>query len=741
MASSKPRRSATGSGVKSAPAKGGVVAPAAAELLLEIGTEELPYQFVPPALQVLGQKAEHLLKEHRLAYGMVRTFGTPRRLVLVVESLSGRQAAAVKEAMGPSKVVAFDVSGQPTKAAIGFAGSQGVTVSDLEVRQTPKGEYVFAVKREQGTLTPAVLAEILPGLIHGLAFPKAMRWNETGMRFGRPIRWLLALYGGKVIPFTVGGIIAGNRTRGHRFLGASPLSSRQGFAVSDFKSYMNALSRSGVVPDQDERRRIIHAQLERFAASAKGQLHRDEELLEQAVYTVECPQAVLGSFNPQHLSLPKEVLMTAMKEHQGFFSLMRKDGGLLPKFISVTNMKLPNMRLIQAGNERVLAARLADAKFFFEEDRKAKLADRVEKLKQVVFHQKLGTMYQKQERLQDLAAMLASMLGLDYDRINACRKAAELSKADLLTGMVGEFPTLQGIMGSEYARRDGESEPVSAAIGEQYLPKAMEGHLPGTLAGKILSLADRLDTIVGFFHVGLVPTGSEDPFALRRHASAVVRILIEGNLRLSLAGAIGHTVGLVQTQGFAAVASQGSGDKQRAGSADPLEFIFERLRFYGRTVHGLRDDVMEAVLKSSAGRASDLVDLLARMKAMQAITGRPEFDPLMVGFKRAHRLVEKEGWNREEIDPRLFEHATERDLHRVLQEARASVPAAIEQGEYEKALDVLVAMKPAIDGFFVGVLVNADDAELRANRLSLLCAVDRLFMSFADFSQIVVQGA
>jgi glycyl-tRNA synthetase beta chain len=714
---------------------------AAGELLLEVGTEELPSQFVGPALYSLAQKAELLLKEHRLAFGSVRSLGTPRRLVLIVDSLKVYQEAAVKEVQGPSKAVAFDAMGQPTRAALGFAGSQGVPVGELEVRQTSKGEYVFAVKREQGVPTASVLAEVLPRLITGLSFPKAMRWNDTGMRFARPIRWLLTLYADKVVPIKVSGIVAGNRTHGHRFLGTSPLSSRQGLVVSDFKSYMNALSRSGVVPDQDERRRVIHAQLERFAASAKGQLHRDEDLLEQAVYTVECPQAILGSFNPQHLSLPKEVLMTAMKEHQGFFSLMRKDGGLLPKFISVTNMKLPNMRLIQAGNERVLGARLADAKFFFEEDRKVKLADRVEKLKQVVFHQKLGTMYQKQERLRDLATMLASMLGLDYDQINACRKAAELSKADLLTGMVSEFPTLQGIMGSEYARRDGESEQVSAAIGEQYLPKAMEGHLPETLAGKILSLADRLDTVVGFFHVGLVPTGSEDPFALRRHASAVVRILIEGNLRLNLAGAIMHTAGLVQTQGFAAAAPQGSGDKQRASSADPLEFILERLRFYGRTVHGLRDDVMEAVLKSSAGRASDLVDLFARMKALQAMTGRPEFDPLMVGFKRAHRLVEKEGWNREEINPRLFEHATEKDLQQVLQGARASVPAAIEQGEYEKALDVLVAMKPAIDGFFVGVLVNADDAELRANRLSLLCAVDRLFMSFADFSQIVVQGA
>lgn len=741
MAPSKPKRRGAGSAAKRAPVRAKTAAPVAAELLLEIGTEELPYQFVPPALRMLGQQAEHLLKEHRLAYGAVRTFGTPRRLVLVVEALAWRQAAAVREAMGPSKAVAFDASGQPTRAAIGFAGSQGVDVGDLEIRPTPKGDYVFVVKREPGAPTYSILADLLPGLIGGLTFPKAMRWNETGMRFARPVRWLLALYDGKVIPVKAGGIVAENRTWGHRFLGVSPASSKQGVAVSDLKSYLAVLGRCGVVPDQDARRAMILAQLSRLAASAKGSLHRDEDLLEQAVYTVECPQAILGSFNPRYLSLPKEILMTAMKEHQGFFSLMNKDGGLLPKFISVTNMKLPTMRLIQAGNERVLAARLADAKFFFDEDRKLRLADRVEKLKQVVFHQKLGTMYQKQERLRDLATVLASLLGLGPDDITASRRAAELSKADLLTGMVGEFPTLQGLVGSDYARRDGESEQVSAAIGEQYLPKAMEGPLPETLVGKVLSLTDRLDSVVGFFYVGLVPTGSEDPFALRRQASAVVRIVIESRLRLNLADVILHAVGLLQVQGFAAAARPGAGGRQRGEAGDPLEFILERLRFYGRTVHGLRDDVMEAVLRSSAGRTGDLVDLLARMQALQAITGRPEFDPLMVGFKRAHRLVEKEQWALEEIDPRLFEHPTEGDLHKAFQEARVLVPAAIDRGEYDKALEVLVAMKPAIDGFFVGVLVNADEPALRANRLSLLAAVDRLFMSFADFSQIVVQGA
>jgi glycyl-tRNA synthetase beta chain len=713
--------------------------PAVGELLLEIGTEELPYQFVAPALELLSQKAEHLLKEHRLSHASIRSFGTPRRLVLVVESLANRQAPAVREVMGPSKAVAFDATGQPTKAAIGFAGSQQVSVGELEVRQMPKGEYVFAVKRDPGTTAAAVLTDVLPGLIAGLTFPKAMRWNESGVRFARPIRWLLALHSGKIVPVKLGGLVAGDRTWGHRFMGPKMRDPSQGVKVSDLKSYMKVVEAHGVIPDQDRRRSMILAQFTRLAQSSKGRLHRDEELLEQAVYTVECPHAIVGSFNPTYLALPKEILMTAMKEHQGFFSLMNASQGMLPKFVSVANMRLANMRLIQTGNERVLAARLADAKFFFDEDRKIRLSERVEKLKQVTFHQKLGTMHQKTGRVMALVARLASTLG-DLDLQDTCRRAAQLSKADLLTGIVGEFPTLQGIMGGEYAKHDGESAEVSHAIAEQYLPRAMDGDLPAGQAGRLLSLADRLDTIAGFFYVGMVPSGSEDPFGLRRHAAAIVRILVEGNIRLSLAEILPHATGSVRTQGFAGSSREGAPDR-RPGSGDPLEFILERLRFYGRTVHHLRDDVMEAVLKSSASGDADLVDLLARMKALQAITGRPEFDPLMVGFKRAHRLVEKEQWTHVTVDPQLFQHATEGELDRILRAAETSVPAAIGRGAYAEALDSLVSMKPAIDEFFVGVLVNAEDQALRANRLSLLCAIDRLFMSYADFSQIVVQGA
>ncbi len=706
--------------------------PPPAELLLEIGTEELPYQFIPPALRALGDSAAQLLKEYRLSHGAVRALGTPRRLVLVIASLASRQTVTVKETMGPSKSHSFDTAGQPTKAAIGFAGSQSVAVKELEIRHTPKGEYVFAVKREPGYPTHKLLSDILPSLIEQLSFPKSMRWNESGMRFARPVRWLLALYGGKVVKFQVGGVQADDRTWGHRFLAFDKSKTNQWVRVNDFMSYVKVLERHGVIPDQEQRRTMILSQLTRLTHSVRGDLHRDDDLLEQAIYTVEYPHAILGTFDPQYLTLPKAILMSAMKEHQGFFSVMRREGSLLPKFISVTNMKLEDMRLIREGNERVLVARLADAKFFFEEDRKIKLAERVEKLKGVIFHQKVGTQHQRTNRIVLLSTKFAGMLGGDQ-LITTCRRAAELSKADLLTGIVGEFPSLQGEMGGEYARHDGESEAVSLAIAEQYLPRAMEGELPKTLEGKILSLADRVDTIVAFFHVGVVPTGSEDPFGLRRHASAVVRILVEGNLWLNLSEAVRHAKELVQAQGLSAV-------PHSKGSSEPLDFIAERLRHYGRTVHGLRDDVMESVLKPATKRPFVLSDLLSRMKALQAITARPEFDPLMVGFKRAHRLVQKEKWSRDVINPELVQHPVEKELINVLSEVEPRVQTMMAKSEYAKALEELVRMKPVIDQFFVGVLVNADNPALRENRLSMLYKVDVLFRQFADFSHIVVQG-
>jgi len=707
----------------------------AAELLLEIGVEELPYQFIAPALAVLKDSAEQLFKDQRLAFQSTRTLGTPRRLTLVVEGLATQQTSMVKEAMGPSKAVAFDPAGQPTRAATGFATGQGVAVQDLQIRRTPKGEYLFAVKQEQGRAADVVLKALLPQLIAKLSFPKAMKWNSTGVRFARPVRWLVALYGGATLPIEAAGIIAGNRTEGHRVLGSA-----KGIVVRDAESYLKGLERQGVIPDPERRRHMIEEQIALLCKKTGFTLNVDGDLLDQAVYTTECPNAIIGSFKPAYLEVPQEILMTSMKEHQGFFSLRHKETGtLVPHFIAVTNNRAKDMGLIREGNERVLAARLADAKFFFDEDRKVKLEERVTKLAGVTFHQKLGTMQKKQQRVRKLASFIASRVQPhDGELKQACERAADLCKADLLTGVVGEFPELQGIMGGEYAKHDGEPEAVSQAIREQYLPRSIEGDLPRTLAGQVLSLADRLDSLAAFFHVGLVPTGSEDPFALRRNATAIVRIILERNLRMNLGLYIDNARNLVIGDGF-----KGVPDSEQEGRRRIAEFIFERVRHYGRVVHALRADVIEAVLKQAHDKALDLVDLVLRMKALESVTTKPEFDPLIVGFKRAHRLVEKEQWDRKPVDTARFEHPTELALYQAVadESTRMKVLSAMSLGDYDQALDALVRLKPAIDAFFTAVMVNAEDPDIRSNRLSLLKEVDDFFNSFADFSQIVVQGS
>ena len=704
----------------------------AAELLLEIGVEELPHQFIAPALAALKDSSEQLFKDQRLAFQSVRTLGTPRRLTLVVEGLATQQTSMVKEAMGPSKAVAFDSAGQPTRAATGFAAGQGVAVQDLQIRRTPKGEYLFAVKQEDGRLANVVLKELLPQLIAKLSFPKAMKWNNTGARFARPVRWLVALYGGATLPIEFAGITAGNRTEGHRVLGSA-----KGITVRDFASYLKGLERQGVIPDPQRRRHMIEEQVATLCEEAGFRLNVDEALLDQAVYTTEHPNAIIGSFKPAYLEVPQEILITSMKEHQGFFSLMHKETGkLVPHFIAVTNNRAKDMGLIREGNERVLAARLADAKFFFDEDRKVKLEERVAKLAGVTFHQKLGTMEKKQLRVRRLAGFIASSLRpQDGELKRACERAADLCKADLLTGVVGEFPELQGVMGGEYAKHDGECEVVSRAIREQYLPRSIEGELPKSIAGQVLSLADRLDTVAAFFHVGLVPTGSEDPFALRRNTTAIVRIILEEKLRLDIGSYVDTARDLVLGDGF-----KGGADSSQDGRRRIVEFIFDRVRHYARVAHALRDDVIEAVLKQSHDKSLDLVDLVQRMQALESVTAKPEFDPLIIGFKRAHRLVEKEQWDRKPVDRARFEHPAESALYQAVVEEREEMTSAMTSGKYSQALDALVRLKPTIDAFFAAVMVNAEDSAIRSNRLSLLQEVDDFFNSFADFSQIVVQG-
>ena len=549
------------------------------------------------------------------------------------------------------------------------------------------------------------------------------------MRFARPVRWLVALYGGATLPIEAAGITAGNRTEGHRVLGST-----KGVVVRDYESYVKGLERQGVIPDPQRRQRVIEDQIAVICKKTGFRLHLDSDLLDQAVYTTECPNAIIGSFKEAYLEVPQEILVTSMKEHQGFFSLMHKDTGkLVPHFIAVTNNRAKDMGLIREGNERVLAARLADAKFFFDEDRKTRLEDRVEKLRGVTFHQRLGTLYDKTERNEKLVGILAIDTG-NQGVIDISRRSARLANTDLLTAIVGEFPTLQGVMGGEYAKLAGEDPQVSKALTEQYLPRGMEGAIPESLVGRLYSLADRLGKIVGFFRVGIVPKGSEDPYALRRDALSIVRILVEGDgITLNLSEALDKAEDIFDAANIS---------KQRAGiSQGAFDFIVERFRYYAGTAGGIkRDDVINAVLSLANIRTRSFRELLSLMKALEAVTTESEFDPLIIGFKRAHRLVEKEQWDRKPVDRARFEHPTESALYQATADERDTMKSAIDCGDYSQALNSLVRLKPAIDAFFAAVMVNADDPAVRSNRLSLLKHVDDLFMSFADFSQIVVQG-
>ena len=731
---------------------------------------------IQPAMTQLAQLLAGFLSNHRLAHDRVRTFGTPRRLAILVEGLAAKQTAILQETLGPSKAVAFDAQGRPTKAAEGFAKSQGVDVDALETRETAKGVYLCAVKREKGLPAAMVLTEHLPGLLQQLTFPKTMRWNASGVRYPRPIRWVVALVGAKALSFDFAGVRSGARSWGHRFL----VDKKSGEASKRIRiprpeMYESTLAEYGVVVDPARRREVLTGQLKQLARSVKGRVYQDnyEELLDQAVFSLECPNVVGGTFDRTYLAVPQEVLIASMEEHQGFFSVVNRKGELLPRFFAPTNMDLRNMELIRVGNERVLAARLADARYFFDEDRKVKLDDHVQELVGVVFHKQLGSLYDKTLQMINLTYDLALAAGVP-ELVASCQRAARLSKADLVTGMVGEFPALQGVMGEHYAAHDKEPAEVCQAIGEYYRPRTPDDAIPETMAGRLLALADRLDTLAAFFYVGIVPSGSEDPFGLRRSAYGVIRIVIEAGLTLDMADILSKAEHWLNVQlrkpdkryvvqfnrpcelpngpsydeGEAAGFSKELAEKLEAEGFgritrrpfNPLKFLEERLRYYGRIVAGYREDVMDSVLGRADDASLDLRDLFLRMEALQAITSQPDFEALIVGFKRAHRIVEKEAWTARSVDVALLTHSTERTLQQAVESAGTAVGQSLGAHDYHGALKQLIGLKSPIDRFFDGVLVNAPEPEVRANRLSLLRQVDDLFSAFGDLSQIQVQG-
>jgi glycyl-tRNA synthetase beta chain len=682
------------------------------EFLLEIGTEEIPSRFIDPALENMKALFAGLLAAGRIPFrGDMKAFGTPRRLVLYVPDMDERQADVSKEVVGPPKRVAFDAEGKPTKAATVFAEKNGVPVEALTIKTTDKGEYVAARLDEKGGDTAAWLKQALPGFILSIPFPKSMRWMDKDIRFARPIHWILSLWGGAVVDFELGGIRSGNLSRGHRFM------SPGAFLVKDFKSYSSQAEPNFVVIDPGVRKQRIIKQTQELARSVHGTVLEDAGLVDEVANLVEYPVAVLGAFSQDYLRVPKEVLITAMREHQRYFSVVDVNGNLLPCFITISNTRAEDMETVRAGNERVLAARLSDAAYFFDHDVKQPLADRIEGLKKVTYQEKLGTVYDKSRRVMALAGFLAELFKADK---KAAQRAAELCKADLLTGVVGEFPKLQGVMGRHYAFNSGEDPKVADAILEHYLPRFAGDKLPESLEGVCVGIADRIDTITGSFSIGLIPSGSEDPYGLRRQSVAILNILLDRGLRLPLASLVAEAC-----KGFALK------DKDKI-AADTLDFLRQRLAGMLGS-EGLRSDVVDAAL--SAGFDDPLI-AREKVRALEGLRTSEDYQPLVTALKRAGNILPK-GFTGS-VDEGLLTLDAEKVLYAAFGEIKDRVMEKTAKLDFRGALADIASLRKYVDAFFDTVMVMDKDPGVKANRLALLAGITGLFSQIADFSRLVL---
>jgi glycyl-tRNA synthetase beta chain len=686
------------------------------ELLLEIGTEEIPARFIPGALKSLEELADKALAAARIEHGPCRGMGNPRRLMLHVKEVAERQPDSVRVTLGPPKSVAYDAAGKPTKAAAGFAKAQGVDVDSLTISVTDKGEYICATVEEKGKEAGEVLSEILPKLILSVPFPKSMRWMDREIRFARPIHWIVAVLGGDVVPFEIDGIKSGNLTRGHRFM------SPGAFRVNDFEYYMHQTKDNFTIVDQDARREMVRSQIAQAASAIGAKALPDDGLLEEVSYLVEYPVTVLGSFDKTFLSLPREALVNSMREHQRYFALTDGDGSLMPNFITISNTKAEDMDVVRAGNERVLRARLSDAKYFFETDMKRRLSDRVDDLKRVLFQKELGTVHDKTMRIVGLSEYVSRAFFGDREVEEAAKRAALLCKADLVTSMVYEFPNLQGIMGGEYARRTGEGEDVAKAIVEHYMPRFSGDDVPSGAAGTTVSVADKMDTIAGIFSIGKTPTGSEDPYALRRQALGVIAIIYKWGVRVSLRALISKAVELV-----------GVAEGKRPGlEAEILEFFRARVNNQ-LTSEGFLYDIVDAVL---ARDFDDIIDVRARVSALSGFRGDPEFASFITAFKRVANII-PEGFTGT-LDEALIREPAEKELHGHYLEVKDEVSRMIEAGEYDGALRRIAAIRPFVDKFFDDVMVMDKDPAVRDNHLALMGLLAGMFLHVADLKKIVI---
>jgi len=688
------------------------------ELLLEIGTEEIPSDYLENGLKELKRLAELYLKDNRIEIeGGLHTYGTPRRLVLAGKSIADTQEDTIQEITGPPQRAAFDEEGNPTKAAFGFAKKQGVSVDELQLLETPKGVYLYIKRKMPGRLTITILSEVLPKLIANIPWPKSMRWGSEEFSFVRPIHWVLALFNGNIIPFEVAGITSGTQTRGHRFMAP------QSMEIEGLEDYLQKMNESSIIIDQKEREERVEKAVITAAKTVSGLPVIDPELLFTVTNMVEFPSAICGGFDKAFLALPDPVLITAMKEHQRYFSVRDREGNLMPNFVAVNNTVARDESIVIRGHERVLQARLADANFFFKEDRKRLLEDRLEDLKTVIYQAELGTSFDKVQRFTRLAEYLSEQI--IPDKIHDVGLVAKLCKCDLVTEMVMEFPSLQGVMGKEYARLDGYPEDICIAISDHYSPIQAESQLPESLIGSIVGIADRMDTIVGFFSMGLEPDGTADPYALRRQALAIIRIVRGKKIAISFQDFIHKSASILnETISF----------DQKEVEDSVSNFIKNRFKNLLLS-EGITQDFIEAVISIDFNFLHQVEKKIEALQRYRDIS--KDFETLAIAFKRIINI----GKGFEEtysVNPDLFEHKSEEGLWKTFQLVKDEAKREIDRENYFKALSIISRIIKPVDEFFSEVMVMAEDRRIKENRLGILKSLHQFFFQVADFSKFSI---
>ncbi|OXS62483.1 glycine--tRNA ligase subunit beta [Cohnella sp. CIP 111063] len=690
----------------------------AKDLLLEIGMEEVPARFVRAAMEQLQEKTVKWLEDSRLAYGEVKAYATPRRLAVLVSGLADKQEDVSEDVKGPSRKIAYDESGAWSKPALGFARSQGVEPDSLFLREIGGVEYVFATKSSLGVETASLLPEALPALVTSLTFPKNMRWGSHELRYVRPIRWLVALHGDQVVPFEIAGVASGNETHGHRFLGHEAV-------IAEPSSYVEILRAEHVIVDVEERRRAILTGIESLAAERGWTIGIKEDLLEEVLFLVETPSALSGSFDPSFLDIPQEVLITSMREHQRYFPVFDGEGRLLPHFVTVRNGDRTSIDVVAKGNEKVLRARLSDAKFFYEEDKKLVIADALAKLENIVYHEELGTVADKVRRVRVVADKIAAHLRLEPSAAEDIARTADICKFDLVSQMVYEFPELQGIMGEDYARLAGERETVARAINEHYSPRNAGDKPAASIVGAIVGIADKLDTIAGCFSIGIIPTGSQDPYALRRQAAGIVNTLLAHELEITLDELFRIALDVHAQRGLKREAYDVAKDMR--------EFFVLRVKNV-LSEQAIRYDVVDAVLGAGAG---DVRRTVLRASALQAATAdeaKAIFRPAVEAFNRVCNLAAKA--DSKQVDANLFADDAESKLYEAWQQAHGQFVKATAEADLGGALSALSSLSAPVTAFFEAVMVMAEDEALRRNRLAILALVADDVKQFADFSKL-----